>query len=304
MAGYLASALVLATFSMKEMRWLRLTAMSSNCAFIFYAIIAHLQPILVLHCILLPVNVFRLMQIQVARLVGRRLLDEAAVDTSLGQPRFLSHTALADPATAILLAEHEQERVARLLSARLPHEGAASPAISPSKTGEAAIHLLAEINQFLAAAAGAEPTQEQVNLLADLHSRNGLLGALHETLGELDAAIDAVSSHELRAVAATIVQGLGAVLLCVEDAAASHAPEDIDLVLKLTADRSELVEQIRTRWIAQQAGGSVSGYHALYTITALYERIVWLLRRYAVLLRAPQAAPHARSADTVHETPT
>jgi hypothetical protein len=32
--GYVASALVLATFSMRSMRWLRMTAIASNVAFI------------------------------------------------------------------------------------------------------------------------------------------------------------------------------------------------------------------------------------------------------------------------------
>ena len=62
-AGYLASALVLATFSMQSMRRLRATAIASNLAFILYALIARLHPILVLHATLLPLNMVRLAQI-------------------------------------------------------------------------------------------------------------------------------------------------------------------------------------------------------------------------------------------------
>jgi hypothetical protein len=61
--GYIASALVLATFSMKSLRSLRVTAIASNVAFISYAFVADMRPILILHCILLPVNVVRLLQI-------------------------------------------------------------------------------------------------------------------------------------------------------------------------------------------------------------------------------------------------
>jgi hypothetical protein len=61
--GYIASALVLATFSMKSLRALRMTAIASNVAFISYGVIADMRPILILHCILLPVNVVRLVQI-------------------------------------------------------------------------------------------------------------------------------------------------------------------------------------------------------------------------------------------------
>lgn len=61
--GYFACFLVLATFSMKSMKWLRMVAMTSNVAFITYAIGAKLWPILVLHSILLPMNIVRLLQL-------------------------------------------------------------------------------------------------------------------------------------------------------------------------------------------------------------------------------------------------
>ena len=61
--GYIASALVLATFSMQSMRSLRATAIASNIAFIAYATYGHLPPILILHSVLLPLNIIRLMQI-------------------------------------------------------------------------------------------------------------------------------------------------------------------------------------------------------------------------------------------------
>ncbi len=66
-AGYLASSMVLATFCMKSMRWLRAVAILSNFGFIFYALVLDLKPILVLHSILLPVNLFRLAQLELSR---------------------------------------------------------------------------------------------------------------------------------------------------------------------------------------------------------------------------------------------
>jgi hypothetical protein len=62
--GYVASALVLATFSMRSMRALRLMAIASNVAFIGYAAMADLHPILALHATLLPLNLMRLLQEQ------------------------------------------------------------------------------------------------------------------------------------------------------------------------------------------------------------------------------------------------
>jgi hypothetical protein len=63
-AGYAASALVLTTFMMTSFRWLRVSAILSNVAFILYGSLAGLPPILVLHSILLPLNVYRLAQLE------------------------------------------------------------------------------------------------------------------------------------------------------------------------------------------------------------------------------------------------
>lgn len=67
--GYLASALVFATFCMRTMIPLRLIAISSNVAFIVYGYYGGLYPVLVLHVILLPMNIWR--TIEMWRLVAK-----------------------------------------------------------------------------------------------------------------------------------------------------------------------------------------------------------------------------------------
>ena len=61
--GYLASTLVLCSFLTRTMRPLRCIALGSNVAFIAYGVLAQIYPVLILHCILLPVNICRLWQI-------------------------------------------------------------------------------------------------------------------------------------------------------------------------------------------------------------------------------------------------
>lgn len=60
--GYLASLLVLATFCMRGMVALRLVAIASNLAFFAYGALAEIGPILMLHFVLLPTNIWRLIQ--------------------------------------------------------------------------------------------------------------------------------------------------------------------------------------------------------------------------------------------------
>jgi hypothetical protein len=61
--GYVAGFLVLLTFSMKTMVQLRIVGIASNLFFIAYAHLSGAVPILVLHGILLPLNIFRLYQL-------------------------------------------------------------------------------------------------------------------------------------------------------------------------------------------------------------------------------------------------
>ena len=61
--GYAASASVLATFCMSAMLPLRITAIGSNILFISSGALDHVYPVFVLHVVLLPVNIVRLVQL-------------------------------------------------------------------------------------------------------------------------------------------------------------------------------------------------------------------------------------------------
>jgi CRP/FNR family cyclic AMP-dependent transcriptional regulator len=64
MVGWAASAAVLATFCMNTMMPLRVLAIISNVLFCAFGAVAHIFPVLILHAILLPVNIVRLVQIR------------------------------------------------------------------------------------------------------------------------------------------------------------------------------------------------------------------------------------------------
>jgi hypothetical protein len=77
--GYLACTLVFFTFYQKSMLPLRVTALLSNIAFIIYATQMHLLPIAILHGLLLPINISRLLPL----LFG----PAASLPTELAHPR-------------------------------------------------------------------------------------------------------------------------------------------------------------------------------------------------------------------------
>jgi hypothetical protein len=62
--GYLAALTVLATFCMDTIVPLRGLAIASNVLFILYGTSGRLYPVLLLHAVLLPVNVVKIVQLK------------------------------------------------------------------------------------------------------------------------------------------------------------------------------------------------------------------------------------------------
>jgi hypothetical protein len=84
--GWTAAVLTLVTFLCRDMRRLRLTALAANLAFICYASLAGLWPVLALHLCLVPVNLWRLGQ-SLRPWPGRRPAEPAARRQTGARPR-------------------------------------------------------------------------------------------------------------------------------------------------------------------------------------------------------------------------
>lgn len=83
--GYIASSLVFAAFYVKRIMTLRLIAIGSNVAFIAYATSAHLLPILILHSLLLPLNIHRILELRRSlTLLAEGQADEKVIRQLLG----------------------------------------------------------------------------------------------------------------------------------------------------------------------------------------------------------------------------
>lgn len=83
-AGYVAALLTVAAFFMKDTVRLRQIALASNVAYAAWAAAAHLYPTLLLHCILFPLNAWRLSQ-----LLRERGMIERAMSASDVSPEWL-----------------------------------------------------------------------------------------------------------------------------------------------------------------------------------------------------------------------
>ncbi len=206
---------------------------------------------------------------------------------NFARPRFISDAAADDPDIGLLLAGQEQQRLAERLIQHLPIDAtpASGPAVAPDQLAGVAGLLSVEIGDFLGRLAGGQLTSSQVGQLTNLQSRNETLRSLHETLGELRTALMAARRRPgSEPLATALAEGLGALLMCVDDAARSGEAEDIDLLLLLSADRGDVVDGMRRRVMAT-SGADAATQEAVYAITSLFERTVWLVQRYGSLLQ-------------------
>lgn len=213
-----------------------------------------------------------------------------SVQEDLGRPHFVHDEALDEPETALLLADKEQQRLLSCLPAYLEalrQDGAAAVAASARQAAESQVLRLCE--QFLLELVDRQRSRAVLERSMVLRDRNRLLASLQESLAELHGTAqsaqgwaDAAVVHQLLD---QLVQSLHMMLQALADAAGSAEAEDLALLRALTHDRSELMDGIRRRL---QGGDLDAGLQqAVFTATSVFERCVWLLRRYVLLLDAP-----------------
>jgi CRP/FNR family transcriptional regulator, cyclic AMP receptor protein len=164
--GYAAALLVLLTFSMRTMVHLRAVGIASNLFFVAYGYLSGAYPIMLLHCILLPLNALRLYQI----LALLRRVDTASQDgfdiewlKSISSPRTLK------PGESLFRKGDIADRMAFIVSGRFQVAGLGIEIgkgeltgelglLAPTKTRTQTVECVAE-GQVL------EVTYEQVKLL-------------------------------------------------------------------------------------------------------------------------------------------
>ena len=235
-----------------------------------------------LACQIVAVTVAALID-RAAEPVLARLAPPSA-EESLSRPRYLYEQALAEPATALTLVEREQARIFALLPLHLGIIDALkgeSAAPAAEAAGSSATALIAAVDQFLGDLADTGANRETLEQVADRRAGNTLLQELHEAMAEFALKrAGPTDMAALRTLVANLGEGLGALLLTAEDGIRTGDATELHLVQQMTAERDSLVDTLRRRVIAAERGLSGADQELLYGLTSLFERIVWLLRRF------------------------
>jgi phosphate:Na+ symporter len=214
----------------------------------------------------------------------------ATLEETLSKPHYLYEEALGDAETALDLVEKEQLRQLERLLHYLPSEDRRASASAMENGGSAKLHaanrsVTAEIGEFLTELMDRTQDRGTLNCMLNFQSRNRLLTDIQDGLYRLDELLrPARDDDKAGAVAHGIVEGLDFLVLTLLDALKSQDEQDRALFLKLTSDKSEVMERLRNQLLSKGDELSPKAHEALFSASSLYERIVWLLRQYCLLL--------------------
>jgi phosphate:Na+ symporter len=228
------------------------------------------------------------------------MLCPPSAEDTLSTPRYLFDQAIEDPETALGLVDREQARIFELLPLHLgkvENWDSSEPLPARSVILPSAKALCGAVDHFLRDLSTSGGSRDVLALIANRQSRNLLVLAAHEALDELAVALaKPLMVAQLRTLLDNLGEGLGALLLTAADANRSLDPDDLAMLRHLTADRDSLVDTMRRRVIASEAGLSADDHQLLYGVTSLFERVIWLLRRYSMLLTPKVIEPAAEGA--------
>ena len=215
-------------------------------------------------------------------------LAPPSVEETASKPRFIYDQALGEPETALALVDREQARVFSFLPL---HLGVADLLEGGETIRERAAVLAAAtaldeaIARFLTDLAHVGASRDVIVAIANRQARTDFLQSLHEALRELgDALAKPFELPALRSLGQNLSEGLAALLMAAYEAVRDGDADDLALLQQMAADRDSLVDQMRRRVVSADKSLSAQDQQALYTITSLFERIVWMLRRFAALL--------------------
>lgn len=214
-----------------------------------------------------------------------RLSPETRVE-ALSQPHFIYDQAVADPATALDLVAREQTRLLDRLPVLADPLRAEPEEQGPPRhellAGSAALerHIGAFLKDVLARGCGPDQLDRAVALEAALDG----LRAMRETLGEFGDVAEAADAGAVMPLIHRLAEALHLLLGELAGLAADKDRETMAQLIAMTADRGEMMDGLRRRLPRDEPGLPYATQAALFQATTLFERLVWLARRQALLL--------------------
>jgi phosphate:Na+ symporter len=222
----------------------------------------------------------------------QRMLEHfwpASDEEDFAKLKYLNPQALDDPDTAIDLVEKEQTRlVARLPdyvnTLRMPEPGARR--IDVRAVHEAFGLLFRDVNGYQTRMIQLHLAPATSERLTNVHNRHEIIAALEDSVWQLVSAVEqSPPSPQLAPLLRNITEALDFLVVSASEAVTGLDPDEAAMLSNLCADRGELMGKIRSLYLSSDHSLAAADKSLLLTLTTLFDRIVWTVRRLAKLLQ-------------------
>jgi phosphate:Na+ symporter len=211
----------------------------------------------------------------------------------LSKPAYLIDDALVEPTFAIELVVREEQRLLARLPAMLDgvRADAEKGAIPAPTLRAASASVTRAMAGYLESISEGRLERSDRERVVRLQHRAANLNALSESIDEfVTACVSARQWPSSGRVADQMIESLHALLDALAEAAATNDPDEQELLLSLLGHRDEMMERIRQRVLREDPNMPAKSQEALFAATMLFERVVWLARRCAILLNPERAS--------------
>lgn len=212
------------------------------------------------------------------------------IEETLAEPHFLYAQALEDTDTALDLVDKELTRQLSMLPMYLSaadHANAQKPATSTDVLFKANQAVADRIDDFLTELMNRLPDRQALDRMLNLRTKNQLQIDLREGLQLFDQLLTGYGHFPdgNDGLARTLTEAMHFILLALIDTATTSDSDDQEMLQTLTSDRSEVMERIRHKLLAEGCQFDYQIQETLFTATSLFERLVWVVRHYGNVSR-------------------
>lgn len=226
-------------------------------------------------------------------------LSPPTEEEKLSKAHYLYAEAIDDAPTALDLVEREQVRLFGYLPDVIDavrSEGTST--VSAETLVNAGTAVAQQCDDFLIEIIDNTSSREVLSDIFGLQKRNeilvGLMAAVNDYVQVVGRAGVRAEDGKFSRLLFALGESVHTILTIARDALDSRDRADLELVLSFTADRSTQMEGMRRR-IMDVGDITPADHDTLYSSTTLFERILWLARRYVEL--ADEAVANEGTAD-------
>ncbi len=214
----------------------------------------------------------------------------------MSKPAFLIDEALVEPTFAIELVGREERRLLERLPLMLDGMRADSAGvfISSATIRASGVTISRAMANYIEQISEAGLDRADRERVVRFQHRTANLTSLFEAIDEFVTTSRAAREWPTSArVADQMIEALHALLTALVEATASEDETDREILLSLLGHRDEMMERIRQRVLREDPDMPPKAQEALFSTTMLFERIIWLGRRSALLLTSETALNNA-----------